>query len=327
MLDYNLTRNDTINEKIHLREGGQYQPKPRHNPIQLILPPVKEKERIVRQGVLLETLNKFVNHPRKFHDRGKLNLQTWAMHTQPATPGCKVFMTDLDWGELTLRMTKMFGKTFAVLNMANAYAPGGGYLSGCAAQEENMFRRTDCHFSLSGDLRYTKEESALLNAKNNKVYLDIHNPRVCIRGREFARDPTVSCTRVNIGYNWLTDDDIFPFYELRAAAIDRRRVPDGEAWNAHEKAGSEARVLAMLNTLVDNKVRHVVLGAFGCGAFNNPTEDVAKIFKEKLETLASNFDVVAFGIYHAGYGPRNIDSFKKGFGNWRNAAPLGLPDV
>ena len=29
-----------------------------------------------------------------------------------------------------------FGTAFAVLNMANAYGPGGGYMDGMAAQEE-----------------------------------------------------------------------------------------------------------------------------------------------------------------------------------------------
>ena len=32
--------------------------------------------------------------------------------------------------------------------MANARAPGGGYTDGLASQEEDMFRRSDCHFSL-----------------------------------------------------------------------------------------------------------------------------------------------------------------------------------
>ena len=49
-----------------------------------------------------------------------------------------------DWGDVTLALTKRYGKCFAVLNMANAYSFGGGYAHGQVAQEENMFRRTDC---------------------------------------------------------------------------------------------------------------------------------------------------------------------------------------
>ena len=49
-----------------------------------------------------------------------------------------------DWGDVTLALTKRHGRTFAVLNMANAYSFGGGYAHGQVAQEENRFRRTDC---------------------------------------------------------------------------------------------------------------------------------------------------------------------------------------
>jgi len=53
---------------------------------------------------------------------------------------------NLDWGECTQILTKLHGREFAVLNFANAFVPGGGYVEGCSAQKENIFRRTDLHF-------------------------------------------------------------------------------------------------------------------------------------------------------------------------------------
>ena len=40
------------------------------------------------------------------------------------------------------------GERVAVLNMANAYTPGGGFRAGCGAQEENLHRRSDLHLFL-----------------------------------------------------------------------------------------------------------------------------------------------------------------------------------
>jgi len=65
--------------------------------------------------------------------------------------------------------------------------------------------------------------------------------------------------------------------------------------------GARKRIRSILDTLIEKKIRHVVLGAFGCGAFLNPTTTVAKIFKEELQASRASFSVVAFAIFNAGY--------------------------
>ena len=40
--------------------------------------------------------------------------------------------------------------------------------------------------------------------------------------------------------------------------------------------------------------------AFGCGAFCNPAHRVAQAYKQALSAYAADFDVIAFGIFHAG---------------------------
>mmetsp|Transcript_20709 Transcript_20709/g.60231 ORF Transcript_20709/g.60231 Transcript_20709/m.60231 type:complete len:235 (-) Transcript_20709:288-992(-) len=205
---------------------------------------------------------------------------------------------------------------FAVLNMANAHVPGGGYTEGCVAQEENMFRRTDCHFSIDrndeetvrrrsangfdGDVEYTPSMTRLLSGAEGRVYLDAASPRVCIRGPEDR-------TRDDLGYDFLPEDRIFPFYELRAAAVDLRgggRYDDDEM---------RKRIAAQLDTLTAAGVRHAVLSAFGCGAFCNPARDVAGVYREEIEKRSADFDVLAFAIFHAGYGPDNFTPFRDAF--------------
>ena len=236
---------------------------------------------------------------------------------------CIVEVLPGDWGDVTLQMSKKYGATFACLNMANAYAPGGGYTDGMIAQEENMFRRTDCHFSLRrdelvfesdyGDWMYPQQHSALLNAEGGHVYLDTETPRVCVRGPEDR-------STADLGYAWLPDEDVFHFLELRAAAVDLRR---GARYDHDETV---RRVGAQLDTLITAGVRHAVLSAFGCGAFLNPAHRVAAAYRAALESRAAHFDVIAFGIFHAGYGPNNFAPFATAFADW-DAPVASDPDA
>lgn len=113
-------------------------------------------------------------------------------------PTMEIRVCQDDWGVAAQRVTKEFGKVFAVLNMANSRVAGGGYLTGMVAQEENMFRRTDCHFSVMKENKvneqipfddlpviwYTEDKTDLLTGKNGRVYLDVNEARICVRGRE-----------------------------------------------------------------------------------------------------------------------------------------------
>ena len=101
---------------------------------------------------------------------------------------------------------------------------------------------------------------------------------------------------------------MFPFLELRAAAQDLR---DGSPFDAVE---ARKRIVAQLDTLSSHGVRHAVLGAFGCGAFRNPTEQVARIYREEVESRHAHFSVIAFAIHHAGYGRDNLTPFVEVFG-------------
>lgn len=211
-----------------------------------------------------------------------------------------------DWGEVTCALTKAHGTTFAVLNMANAYVPGGGYVEGSPAQEENMFRRTDCHLALAASEmdprteRYRPQLTAVLNAVQGRVLLDSEHPRVCLRGAEDRE-------RDDLGYAWLPDEEVFPFFELRAAALDLR---DGRRFDPQVASD---KICAQLDTLIEAGLRHAVLSAFGCGAFANPADQVAHLYAEALRARSGAFDCVAFAIFYPGYGPDNFTPFERVF--------------
>ena len=264
-----------------------------------------------RRQVLRETVDAFewADPPDRYHRLAQANLERWRTRHAPhsGAPGLRVEVLPGDWGEVALAMTMAHGECFAVLNMANAYLPGGAYIEGAGAQEENMFRRTDCHFRVGDDQiaatvdEYLPEMTRLLSARDGVVYLDTDHPRVCIRGPEDRSAP-------DLGYPWLPETRIFPFFELRAAAQDLR---DGLPFDPFE---ARKRIAAQLDTLVAGGVRHCILGAFGCGAFCNPADQVARIYREEIEARSEDFDVIAFAVFHPGYGPDNFTPFARELG-------------
>ncbi len=141
------------------------------------------------------------------------------------------------------------------------------------------------------------------------MLLDTTAQRVCFRGPEDGSE------RSSLGYAWLPRGEVFPFFELRAAAVDSTKHPGG--FTSRE---CQRRVDAQLDTLAAAGVRHCVLGAFGCGAFKNPADVVARCYQTALQQRPGAFDCVVFAIFYSGYGPRdNVDKFRAAF-------PLGSDD-
>jgi len=261
-----------------------------------------------RRQVLRETLAAFNQTVPSghYHQLAAANLARWQREAPSPADALQLAVMPGDWGDVTAAMTARHGQCFAVLNMANAEVAGGAYVEGAAAREENMFRRSDCHFRVdaaSFDRKrdcYHPSMTDLLNAVAGRVYLGTQQARVCLRGPEdrAARD---------LGYRWLREDEIFPFYELRAAARDLR----GGA--PFSRADTRRRIAAQLDTLREAGIRHAVLGAFGCGAFQNPAASVAKLYREEISRRAGDFSCIAFAIFHAGCGPDNFAPFAREF--------------
>jgi hypothetical protein len=271
--------------------------------------PLSGPDFVRRRAVLRETLEAFESGKPLGHyrDLAERNLRRWRTQATVNHADSEIQVLSGDWGEVAADLSKTHGECFAVLNMANASEPGGGYVEGLKAQEENLFRRTDCHFSLGPDDfdRHTEvyhpEFTRLLSGADGRVYLDVDRPRTCLRGPEelLAED---------LGYRWLAEDEVFPFYELRAAAEDLR---GGSAFDPVEM---RRRIAAQLDTLIANKIRHAVLSAFGCGAFCNPAEGVANLYRQELDKRRGEFSQIAFAIFDPGYGPDNFTPFARAFG-------------
>jgi len=282
-------------------------------------------EHVARQAIVISTLTAFEEASKDgiYHKQAFINLENWNKKpTAPEPTTLEVEVAKSDWGALALEMTKKYGKIFVCLNMANAKGFGSGYMHGSAAQEENMFRRTDCHFSYNKGT-YTDEETKQLNGEGphskSRVLIDTDRPRICIKSEEKrSEDDTTKKITID-GYDFLPTEEIFPFIEMRSAApkITKPVAPfplgphlDEEIFNFQKK------VDAQLETLTTNNFKYVVLGAFGCGDYNNIPEEVARYYYKKLLEHKDAFKVVVFPIYYAGHGASNYKVFQDVFKYW-----------
>jgi hypothetical protein len=272
-----------------------------------------------RSQVFADTIKRMNDEAERARclDQARANHARWKAEViRPS----KVEVFSEDWGAVTQRLSKENGVIYAVLNMANAYSPGGGVIEGSAAQEENMFRRTDCFQFVTEDdvtpepitrrLRYKKTKTDLIEGKAGEIYLDTDNPRLCFRQAEqFKKDPGKDASKDQItGYEFLPDEELFLFYEMRAAAQDC-----SSPLEKFDEKLARKKIRAQLDTCIQKNIRHVVLSAFGCGAFKNPAEVIARIYQEELQARLTYFDHVAFAVYYPGYGPDNAKVFEEVF--------------
>ena len=266
---------------------------------------IKDPVRRMRVQVLNETVQLWRSDHVDKKAHAAANLRRWSENPQrPEPTEMRVAVVGGDTLDVTLACTRMFGRMFACINMANSVNPGGGYRIGCAAQEENIARRTQLHFRFNSHVvesngRYTQDMQNLINGVDGEVHLS-EQPLICMRGGEKSHES-------DLGYEHLENDDIFPFLELRSAAVDvaKERRVDAK----HVQSLMTSRIGAQLKTLRQRGIRHVVLSAFGCGAFGNDPTMVAEIYRRALWQHRADFSVVVFAIYHAGHGKDNFRIF------------------
>ena len=160
------------------------------------------------------------------------------------------------------------GKT-AVLNFANAYSPGGGVTRGVTAQEECLCRSSSLYAALT--LPYIIKNYYKANQKNTgDMGTDtvIYSPGVVV----FKTDDPVP---VNMAPRFRVD-----VITCAAPYCDPAKARKFREDKLREVL--EGRIRNILETAAANGADYLVLGAFGCGVFNNPPKLVAGVFRTLL---------------------------------------------
>lgn len=209
----------------------------------------------------------------------------------------------------------------AILNMASAYRPGGGVLEGARAQEECIFRRTNLFMSLYKydrqmyDLVIEPSRNEFTESMYDLNFIQQGYPMDENFGGIYSADVTVY---LDCNYEWVSDPYFTDFISVAAMNINR-------ALRQGEPVLVDGRLSERSIAITKNKIRTIyrigilhghdslVLGAWGCGAFGNPPEQIAQLFVDVLneDEFRGRYKDIRFAIIedHNSKG-RNYLTFK-----------------
>jgi uncharacterized protein (TIGR02452 family) len=188
--------------------------------------------------------------------------------------------------EAAKRLVQIEGcRDLVLLNFASARNPGGGFVNGAKAQEEDVCRCSGLYSCLLAQPRYYEANRAEVSL----LYTDhiIYSPKV-----PFFR----TRSREN-------NDRVFLASVITAPAPNAGQIirRDRENWTDIERV-LHHRSGIILAIARQHKHRNLLLGAWGCGVFRNQPSMVAEAFGSWLEspTFRGCFDRVTFAIYSRG---------------------------
>lgn len=180
--------------------------------------------------------------------------------------------------ETTLAAGRRLGQDAVALVFASARNPGGGFLTGAKAQEEDIARASALHACLITAPEFYAHHRAHADLRySDRV---IYSPGVPV-----FRDDT----------NGLLDT-AYRLSFITAAAPNLGAILDNQPDRADSVPDAvRARAVRVLRVAAAHGHRRLVLGAWGCGVFRNDPAVVAEAFADALRTVDA-FDEVCFAV-------------------------------
>lgn len=222
-----------------------------------------------------------------YSENWRLNLDEHETLDEPE-PEIKVYNCDTLVG--AKRMIDA-GLNPLVLNMASDRMPGGGVRKGSRAQEECLFRRTN-YFMTLDKRRLPPDMYPLMTTEC------VYSPNVYV-----VKDTDNSI---------LQEEDRFYANFIAIAAIRRPKMNNlkDEYRFDDDREDMYDRIERMYQLGIENGHDSLLLGAFGCGAFGNPPQEVVQIFNDMNQKYNGYFKAIHFAVL-ADKGNPNFDIFNK----------------
>lgn len=226
-----------------------------------------------RMGVWRDTHSRSGNYP--FEVSHKMVHNPAYIYT-PCYDGTHREVTTEDTLDAARRLQQM-GLNPAVLNFADDDMAGGNVITGSGAQEESLWRRTNlCKTQLQAFYPLLGEGSGPVEG--------IYTPAVTV-----FKSPE-SEGYVDLGEPW------------RVAIVSVPAIPypllEGGHMGPEDTALFRKKIELVLQ--IANRRGHdsLVLGAFGCGAWRGPPQQIAELFRDALREWNGVFRTVVFACLH-----------------------------
>lgn len=203
-------------------------------------------------------------------------------------------------------------KKVAVLNFASATHPGGGVRHGSGAQEESLCRCSTLLPTLNCSWLWHNYYD-VNRAAHDAVHSDacIYSPGVVIcktdeshpqrlAEQDFVTVDVITCAAPNLRHepaNWYNPETGQPV-----------KMDPQQLLEIHTR-----RAQHILNVAAYHKADILVLGAFGCGAFENDPSTVAQAYRAAMQDYQTYFDVIEFAVFCRESDTTNYSAFEKVF--------------
>ena len=277
----------------------------------------EERKRIFQDTVKIsqsnETLIKSIEHSKKGQFILLETEQLKGTSTKRFDTPAKVIVSK----KRSLEASKEYvGNHVGVLNFASATNPGGGVVRGASAQEEAICRCSTLYpcisdYFIASNFHYLHRE--LLNTNQMSVlYNDdcIYTPDVTVfktdttsptlmDEKEWYQVDIITCAAPNLRSQ--------PSNPMNSnAGTNTIKIKENELLNLHVKRMKRILDLAKLKG-----IDVIILGAFGCGAFQNPPEIVSEAMARVIKEYLYDFKVIEFAIYCKSSETRNYEIFNR----------------
>ena len=217
--------------------------------------------------------------------------------------------------QAAFRLRKTYPEArIAVHNFASATNPGGGVKNGSRAQEESLCRCSTLYPCLNSDDLWQNYYQFHRN-RHDVRYTDacIYSPDILIikndddlperlPEQEFCKVDILTVAAPNLRQK--------PYNAMNPGKGEPVRLTDRELADLHR-----SRAEHLLSVAAANHDEVLVLGAFGCGAFQNPPRVVAQVYREVLskKEFKDRFLHVEFAVYHTVRETANFEVFQRVF--------------